>query len=196
MVKPAPSLLMENHRKNCLQSLTDKGLFSSCSVPCFQRRGGFLHTCSFFFFISYTACNHKRLADRVLRTGNEAFNTPERSVDSNLNTRWSAFGVGEVIVYDLGESAWLDTVKIAFNRGNERRTFFDLAISEDSTNWVIFYPEGESSGTTTSFESFTFPAIKGRYLKLIGKGHFGGYAWTSTLEVKIFQADLPGGNGF
>ena len=48
-------------------------------------------------------------------------NTPDKTMDFDYNTRWSSYGSGQWIMYDLGELKKVLSVDVAFYKGNVRK---------------------------------------------------------------------------
>src|SRR6266516_4482558 len=67
--------------------------------------------------------------------GNVAANT----VDGSLSTLWSASGDGQWIRYDLGSSTTIGSIKIAWYKGDLRRTSFDVQTSGTGTSWSTVF---------------------------------------------------------
>jgi hypothetical protein len=63
-----------------------------------------------------------------------------------LNSRWSAFGDGEWITYDLGRAELVQSVAIAFYLGNTRSSTFDVLLSSDNASWQTVLTNAVSSG--------------------------------------------------
>jgi hypothetical protein len=121
-------------------------------------------------------------------------NTPEQSVDEDFATRWSASGEGEWIAYTLSEEANVSYVQIAFHRGDERRSIFDVQLSTDGTNWTDVLSRQASSGGSTELETFAFEPARARYVRIVGYGNdmASSSGWNSYLEVRVedFPIDL------
>ncbi len=119
-------------------------------------------------------------------------NTPQQSIDEDFSTRWSAEGRGEWIEYTLSEEAEVSYVEIAFYRGDERRSTFDVQLSTDGTTWVDALTGEQSSGTSVELETFSFEPGQARYVRLVGQGNDSPTeddGWNSYLEVRI--EDFP-----
>ncbi|MBN2697974.1 MAG: glycoside hydrolase family 88 protein [Bacteroidales bacterium] len=110
-------------------------------------------------------------------------NVPENTMDFDLGTRWSAQGMGEWIRYDLGEVKTVTSVDIAFYRGNERKAFFSISLSEDDISYTEQF-NGESGGTTLELQNFDFEDQDARYVKITGYGNSTS-DWNSITEVRI-----------
>ena len=110
-------------------------------------------------------------------------NLPVNTVDNDLNTRWSASGVGQWIQYDLLSLHRVDAVSLATYVGNTRASYFDVDTSRDGTNWSLVFT-GQSSGTTTNLERFDCTNSWARYVRIVGRGNSQS-AWNSYTEVNI-----------
>jgi len=109
-------------------------------------------------------------------------NYPENTLDGNLDTRWSAEGV-QWIKYDLCMVHTISSVDMAFYYGDTRTSDFFLEVSLDNENWLEVF-NGSSGGTTAGMESFDFPDVYGRCLKITGTGNSKN-DWNSYTEVVI-----------
>src|ERR1041384_3344395 len=67
--------------------------------------------------------------------GNVAANT----LDGSLATRWSASGDGQWIRFDLGASTTVGSVRIAWYKGDLRRTSFDVQTSDTGSTWTTVF---------------------------------------------------------
>src|SRR6266699_1473700 len=116
-------------------------------------------------------------------------NIPQNTLDNNLATRWSAEGDGQWIRYDLGAVMAVGPVTIAWYRGTEWASAFDIEVSLDSLTWARVFT-GRSSGQTLQPERYDFPAVPGRYLRIVGHGQWSGTTelslWNSITETAIY----------
>ncbi|WP_062065396.1 polysaccharide lyase family 7 protein [Cellvibrio sp. OA-2007] len=111
--------------------------------------------------------------------GNVAANT----IDNNLNTRWSANGIGQWIQYDLGGTYTVDDLSIAFYKGTERYATIEIQVSTDKKYWTtVFY--GVQPSKTNSQQNFNITDTAARYVKIIGHGNTSNN-WVSLTEVDI-----------
>lgn len=111
--------------------------------------------------------------------GNIKINT----IDGNYNTYWGAEG-DQWIEFDLGEVKDINTVAIAFIKGNERTFKFDIETSLDKENWYRAFT-GASSGETLELEKNYVKQHKARYVRIIGHGNSVNQ-WNSYSMVKIY----------
>lgn len=111
-------------------------------------------------------------------------NKPANTLDDDLNTRWSAQGE-QWIKYDLGDVKEINIVGIAFSKGNQRSSIFDIEVSEDGVTWKKVL-NSRSNGISLDFEYFTFLAEKARYIRINGKGNTGN-DWNSYTGVKVYE---------
>ncbi len=110
-------------------------------------------------------------------------NKPERTLDFDLNTRWSAEGMGQWIQYDLGSVQLVTSVDIAWFKGNERYSKFAISLSEDGEKFVEVF-NNRTSGTTLDLENFNFTDTRARFVKITGFGNSVSL-WNSITETRI-----------
>ena len=110
-------------------------------------------------------------------------NTPDKTMDFDFSTRWSANGAGQWILYDLGETVTVHSVELAFFNGASRLAYFSIALSDDGEKFTDVY-NGASSGKTTELELFDFDDLKARYVKITGYGNSQS-TWNSITETRI-----------
>jgi len=114
-------------------------------------------------------------------------NVPENTLDNNLGTRWSALGDGQWIQYDLGGQKVVDSVDIAFYKGDQRRTTVDIQISNNASSWQTLW-SGKQPQSTLNLQRFDVTDSAARYVRIVGRGNDAGSMWNSITEVKINQA--------
>jgi|GEM_PF-1336528 len=112
--------------------------------------------------------------------GNVAANV----IDNNFATRWSASGDPQWIQLCLDQSSLVSGVQIAFYKGNERSSRFDVLVSTDGNTFNTAATGLNSSGTTLALETFTFPAIQAKHVRIVGHGN-NLNLWNSYTEVRI-----------
>ena len=115
-------------------------------------------------------------------SGNDG-NVPGNVKDNQLGTRWSNLGKGSWLRADLGSIRQLDGAAVAWYRGNERTSAFELATSTDGTTFSPVF-SGTSSGSTTAFETSRFTARQGRYLRIKVNGNSQN-DWASIAELRV-----------
>ena len=110
-------------------------------------------------------------------------NGPLNTLDNNLSTRWSAFGDGQFIAYELGSQRHqIDGLEVAFFRGNERTATIQVQVSDDADNWTTVW-SGDQPNQTTQLQSLPIDA-QGRFLRIVGFGNTSN-SWNSITEVEI-----------
>jgi hypothetical protein len=121
----------------------------------------------------------------VSASAEQAPHLAAHAVDGEATTRWSASGEGVSITLDLGELQEISAAEIFWQDGNQRRFRFTLETSGDQGEWTrVFAGESrEKSGA----ESYVFPVVRARYLRLTGNGNSRN-AWTSIHEIRIPSA--------
>ncbi len=111
-------------------------------------------------------------------------NVAGNAVDGNMGTRWSGLGMGASLTADFGGMMSVRSLDLAWYRGDQRRTTFDVAVSSDGSSFRTVY-SGSSSGTTASFESYDLPDTTARYLKVVSKGNTDNL-WASLSELQVY----------
>lgn len=108
----------------------------------------------------------------------EAENPPENAFDDNIETRWASTDDCS-IVFDLGESRYVEKVGASFWKYAERTTSYEIHASEDGVNYIQYF-----SGDSVHGERFNYTSIKSnvRYIKVTGHGNTQNN-WTSLLEL-------------
>ncbi|WP_078085475.1 discoidin domain-containing protein [Microbulbifer mangrovi] len=120
---------------------------------------------------------------------------PEWTLDKILEeeSRWSAEpvdGPPPWIQFNLSTQMTLDSLKIAFYRGDLRKTEFTIETSTDGSTWAETF-SGSSSGETTEFELFTFNPVQASFVRIIGLGNTEN-DFTSLVEVEIPGVPVEG----
>ena len=109
---------------------------------------------------------------------------PANVLDGDLSTRWSALGVGEWIAFELSGTATVESLKIAWYRGNRRSTSFRVEASQDGATWATLY-EGASSGATAGLETYDVADAAARHVRVVGLGNSAN-DWNSITELEIY----------
>lgn len=110
-------------------------------------------------------------------------NLPDKTLDVNFDTRWSARGYGEWIRYDLGEVNLVESVDMAFFNGDKRMASFSIYLSDANGDSTLVYT-GQSSGTTLDLETFDFDDQLAQYITIVGYGNSSS-DWNSITETRI-----------
>ncbi|MEO3752440.1 chondroitinase-B domain-containing protein [Streptomyces sp. B6B3] len=116
-------------------------------------------------------------------------NEPANVVDGDLSTRWSGEGDGAWLQLDLGATRTVNEVRLAVHQGTTRQNLFELQ-AWTGTTWQTVH-DGETSGTSTALESFTFDPVETSRIRYLGHGYTGDGEgdWNSLTEVEIWHTD-------
>jgi hypothetical protein len=114
-------------------------------------------------------------------------NVPANTLDGNLETRWSASGQGQWIQYDLGATKTVSHVAIAWYRGDQRTSVFDIEVSLDGLVWTTVH-NGTSSGLSVDLETYDFDNVTARFVRIVGFGNSAN-TWNSITELEIHGTD-------
>lgn len=123
--------------------------------------------------IESEALNEKQIPVYAVEESANDGNIGQGAVDGNFDTRWNAFGDGNYLILDFNEVKDITAVAAAFFKGNERKYYFDILVSEDGENWTTILEGQESSGSADPevLEMFSFSEpVKARYLQYLGHG--------------------------
>ncbi len=110
-------------------------------------------------------------------------NIADNAFDNDFSTRWSALGNGENLTINLGAQYNVTEVHTAWFKGDERKSLYQIQISDDATNWLTVI-DNSSSGESLGLESNSIHD-SGHYLRIIGLGNDSN-AWNSITEIKVF----------
>jgi len=118
----------------------------------------------------------------VIAKGHDG-NVPQNTLDDRLDTRWSNLGVGSWIDYDLGSMKAISGLSVAWHEGDRRANNFFISVSPDGYTYTPVLTDGRSSGTTTAAETYTFPTITTRRVRITFQGNTLN-EWASIAEAR------------
>ena len=114
---------------------------------------------------------------------------PYNVIDGNIGTMWSAVGNDQWIILELKELFNIQHVKVAFQPGQKKESYFDVLGSNDKENWEPVLSKSISCNFSGDMQVFEFPPSKSeeeyRYIKLIGQGNSLDN-WNFISEFRIF----------
>ena len=134
-----------------------------------------------------SAAKNQVISIRSVSANGDDGNVPANTIDGSLSTRWSSLGAtGKYITYDLGSSKDVSAVKIAWFKGNQRKAYFKIRVGNSTSSLsTVFDAKTEgSSGTTSNFETFNFPKVNARYVRISCFGNSTN-DWNSITETQI-----------
>lgn len=122
-------------------------------------------------------------------------NLPEYAMDDDPSTRWSSFGVGESITFELSDDEVLSGIDIQWLKGNERAAKFSVESSVDGASWEqifggIYQRENleQSSGSNSALEYYRLMNVEARYVRITTNGNTEN-DWNSIIEAVIYVYD-------
>lgn len=124
-------------------------------------------------------------------------NYPYDAVDGDIGTMWSANGDNQWLVMELRETFNVQHVKIAFQPGQKKVSYFDVMGSEDGTNWESILTKSSSCGFSGNLHVFDFPPAKSavgyRYIKFVGHSNsLDSWNYISEFRIFGFRYNYPG----
>jgi len=134
--------------------------------------------------VDFGPCSDNANIRHITASGVDGNNIPWNVRDGNFGTRWSSEGIGQWIRTDLDYTESICGVEIAWYKGNERVNNFVVSTSTDGVTFTNVY-SGSSSGTTLSYEKYTFTNVmNARYVKITVLGNSIN-DWASITELLI-----------
>jgi hypothetical protein len=114
---------------------------------------------------------------------------PYNIIDGNIGTMWSAEGDNQWLIIELKQPFDVQHVKLAFQPGQKRESYFDIFGSTDKVNWEPILIKSASCSFSGDLQAFEFPPSKTakefNFIKLIGLGNSVD-SWNYISELKIF----------
>ena len=114
---------------------------------------------------------------------------PFNILDGNIGTMWAASGDNQWLTMELKGPFNIQHVKIAFQSGQKKESYFDILGSDDKVTWEPILNKSASCGFSGDLQVFEFPESKTgqefRYIKLIGHSNSVD-SWNYISEFKIF----------
>lgn len=119
----------------------------------------------------------------ITASSSEEGNSEGNVKDSDFGTRWSASGAGQYVTMELTALYEVDSIQVAVHNGATRIQYFDV---QYSLNGVDFFDIDSfaTSGTTSSFENFTFDTVVARYIRFVGQENSVN-TWNSITEIRL-----------
>jgi hypothetical protein len=121
-------------------------------------------------------------ATSVTSSGSESPNVANNTLDDRLDTRWSNYGKGSWIDYDLGSERSVSGMAIAWHLGSTQRNSFSISTSLDGRTYTQAY--SGTNGATSAAETYTFSARTARRVRIIVSGN-NVNDWASITEARV-----------
>ena len=126
---------------------------------------------------------------KVEASGYSAPNYPSNIIDGNIGTMWAVNGDNQWLLLELKGPFNVQHVKLAFQPGYKRESYFDILGSEDMIKWDLILSKTNSCAFSGNLQVFDFPQSKAEkeynYIKLVGYGNSLDM-WNYISEFKIF----------
>lgn len=111
---------------------------------------------------------------------------PHNVIDGVVDpsSRWSneSLGAPKSLVLDLGAEQTLKGLSVAWYKGNERATKFNVEVSVDGVTYQPVLGDRVSGGTSVELEDYSFDPAQARYVRINGNGNTSN-DWNSITEV-------------
>jgi uncharacterized repeat protein (TIGR02059 family) len=125
----------------------------------------------------------------VEASGFQSPNYPHNILDGNIGTLWAANGNNQWLILELKEPFNIQHVKLAFQLGQRRESYFDILGSRDKVIWEPILTKSASCAFSGDIQVFDFPPSKTeeefKYVKLVGQSNSVD-SWNYISEFEIF----------
>jgi uncharacterized repeat protein (TIGR02059 family) len=123
-----------------------------------------------------------------------SLNYPHNIIDGNIGTIWSANGIDQWLILELKELFSVYHVKLAFQPGQKKESYFDILGSDDKEKWEPILSKSASCDFSGDLQVFDFPPSKTgkefKYVKLAGLGNSID-TWNYVSELKVYGYRHP-----
>ncbi|GIZ07771.1 chondroitinase-B domain-containing protein [Flavobacterium sp. UMI-01] len=116
-------------------------------------------------------------------------NIATNTLDKDTSTRWSDNADGGIIIYDLGSTYTLESIKLATTGSSTKWYFYDIQFSTDGTNYTTPVAIQSAAAGATTFATYQFSNLT-RYVKITGKGN-NTSSFTTISEIEFYGIATP-----
>ena len=134
---------------------------------------------------SATGCGQIDIESASSSYEHDANYNPDLTIDGQINSasRWASKGVGNTIVFDLGNEYQVTEIRTAWYWAQVRSYYFDVETSTNGTNWQSVLGDAIAHGTQ-GFIDFDVADSDARYVRIVGNGNSHSY-WNILTEIEI-----------
>lgn len=124
-------------------------------------------------------------------------NSPEKSSDGILTTRWAASDDNQWLIFTLAQPFKISYLEIAFIPDQNFSSYFDIYVSQDNVNWKPVLIKATSCSFSGDIQVFDFPTsntnVEYSYIKFIGHCSLSDNQ-NNVSEIRIFgtSSSVPG----
>ena len=128
----------------------------------------------------------------------QAPNYPSNISDGNISTMWAADGENQWLILELKETFSIQHIKLAFQTGQKKESYFDILGSKDGIEWEQILTKSASCSFSSDLQIFDFPPSKAtrgyNYIKLVGLSNSVN-SWNYISEFRLFgyRHKMPSG---
>lgn len=110
------------------------------------------------------------------------------AVDGRTATRWTGFGIGTTLVIDLEREDFIDYIKVAHYKGDQRKYSFSVYTkSSNSSEWNLVGTK-KSTGNTNSLYTYDISNSTGRYIMIESNGNSSNN-WSDIVELEVYGTE-------
>ena len=128
----------------------------------------------------------------------QAPNYPSNISDGNISTMWAAEGENQWLIIELKETFSIQHIKLAFQPGQKKESYFDILGSKDGIEWEQILIKSASCDFSSDLQIFDFPpskATKGyNFVKLVGLSNsVDSWNYISEFRLYGYRHKMPSG---
>ncbi len=117
-------------------------------------------------------------------TSSDDGNKGEGSIDGKDETRWSAKGKGQNIIFNFEKTVNIDKIDIKFYKGNERQDIYDIYFKAGVDDFKLFQ-QISGSGKSLDWQTFDVDGfVNVTAIKIVGQND----GWNSLVDVRFLVA--------
>ena len=116
---------------------------------------------------------------------------PDNAIDDNLapDSRWESQTFDASITFDLGGPRLVRELGLAWFLGDQRMSFFNVAVSDDGTTFTDILTSASSAGDTLEFERVDVPDTAAQFVRLTVSGNDQNND-AALVEASVFGCSL------
>lgn len=146
---------------------------------------GEMYGCKFMMY--YLDNTYDSVVNVEWSSDNGSKETGWQAIDGDESTLWSSDGPSKYLIFDLGIKKEHEGMEVLWNKGNERKTYFNVLGSNDKENWTYIIEDGVTDGVTAGYEKTEFKNSSAyRYIKLEMFGTSTG-TWNGIKEIRFLK---------
>lgn len=109
--------------------------------------------------------------------------------DGDLNSYWAANGEGQWLQFEVTPTQPLGGISLAWHKGDERKAYYEILVSDDGQNWHTVIERTESISGLNQADIKFHTQVNMPFIRIVGYGNSGGSTWNSITEADLLFCD-------